>query len=101
LSSGLSLKLKLTLFYKLGIIDHLRTFDSLKNNDRALSRLLHILFEEGKPVSLQPYLNSERSGKGSSAPQNNPLSLKLLERAEQILERTDLTNDEIGKFYHF
>lgn len=87
--------------YKLGIIDHLRTFDSLKNNDRALSRLLHILFEEGKPDSLQPYLNSERSGKGSSAPQNNPLSLKLLERAEQILERTDLTNDEIGKFYHF
>lgn len=101
LSSGLSLKLKLTLLYKLGIIDHLRTFDSLKNNDRALSRLLHILFEEGKPDSLQPYLNSERSGKGSSAPQNNPLSLKLLERAEQILERTDLTNDEIGKFYHF
>ena len=28
LSSGLSHKLKLTLFYKLGIIDHLRTFDS-------------------------------------------------------------------------
>jgi len=94
-----SSKLKLTLLYKLGIIDHLRTYETLKNNDRALSRLLHVLLEDGKPETLQPYLSSERSGKDSSAPQNNPLSVKLKEQAEQILERTDLTNDEIGKFY--
>jgi hypothetical protein len=99
LSSGLSLKLKLTLLYKLGIIDHLRTFDSLKNNDRALSRLLHVLLQEGKPDTLQPYLSAERSGKKSLVPQNNPLSSKLKEEAVQILERTDLTNDEIKKYY--
>jgi len=98
-SSGLSNKLKLTLLYKLGIIDHLRTFDSLKNNDRALSRLLHVLLQDGKPDTLQPYLSAERSGKKSLVPQNNPLSSKLKEEAVQILERTDLTNDEIKKFY--
>jgi hypothetical protein len=94
-----SAKLKLTIMYKLGIIDHLRTFDSLKNNDRALSRLLHVLLEEGKPDTLQPYLSAERSGKKSLVPQNNPLSSKLKEEAVQILERTDLTNDEIKKYY--
>ena len=94
-----SAKLKLTIMYKLGIIDHLRTFDSLKNNDRALSRLLHLLLEEGKPDTMQTYLSAERSGKKSLVPQNNPLSSKLREEAEQILERTDLTNDEIKKYY--
>lgn len=92
-------KLKLTLMYKLGIIDHFRTFDSLKNNDRALSRLLHVLLEVGKPDTMQTYLSAERSGKVSLVPQNNPLSSKLNEEAKQILERTGLTNDEIKKYY--
>lgn len=94
-----NVKLKLTLMYKLGIIDHLRTFDSLKNSDRALSRLLHVLLEVGKPNTMQTYLSAERSGKKSLVPQNNPLSSKLKEKAVQILERTDLTNDEIKKYY--
>ena len=42
-----SAKLKLTIMYKLGIIDHLRTFDSLKNNDRALSRVLNAILDVG------------------------------------------------------
>ena len=92
-------KLKLTLLYKLGIIDHLRTFGSLKNNDRALSRLLHVLLEVGKPDTMQTYLSAERSGKESLVPQNNPLSSKLKQNAEQILERKGLTNDEIKKYY--
>lgn len=92
-------KLKLTLMYKLGIIDHLRTFGSLKNNDRALSRLLHVLLEVGKPDTMQTYLSAERSGKESLVPQNNPLSSKLKQNAEQILERKGLTNDEIKKYY--
>jgi len=94
-----SAKLKLTLLYKLGIIDHLRTFESLKNNDRALSRLLQIIFEFGKPDTFQTYLSAERSGNQSSAPQNNPLSNKLKEEAEEILGKTDLTNSDLQKYY--
>jgi len=85
--------------YKLGIIDHLRTFDSLKNNDRALSRVLNAILDVGGPNTFQTYLSAEKSGKKSLVPQNNPLSSKLKEEAVQILERTDLTNDEIKKYY--
>jgi len=94
-----SAKLKLTIMYKLGIIDHLRTFDSLKNNDRALSRVLNAILDVGGPNTFQTYLSAEKSGKKSLVPQNNPLSSKLKEEAVQILERTDLTNDEIKKYY--
>ena len=95
-----SAKLKLTIMYKLGIIDHLRTFDSLKNNDRALSRVLNAILDVGGPNTFQTYLSAEKSAEiGSSATQNNPLSSKLREEAVQILERTDLTNDEIKKYY--
>jgi len=88
--------------YKLGIIDHLRTFDSLKNNDRALSRVLNAILDVGGPNTFQTYLSAEKSAEiGSSATQNNPLSSKLREEAVQILERTDLTNDEIKKYYPY
>ena len=88
-----SAKLRLTIMYKLGIIDHLRTFDSLKNNDRALSRVLNAILDVGGPNTFQTYLSAEKSAEiGSSATQNNPLSSKLKEEAVQILERTDLTN---------
>tara|TARA_B110000259_G_scaffold4446_1_gene5046 strand:+ start:195 stop:1070 length:876 start_codon:yes stop_codon:yes gene_type:complete len=99
LNSNFSAKLKLSLFYKLGIIDHLRTFESLKNNDRALSRLLHKILESGKPDTFQTYLSAQRSGDHSSAPQNNPLSQKLKEEAEEILGKTDLTNSDLQKYY--
>ena len=95
----ISNKLKLTLLYKLGIIDHLRTFDSLKDNDRALSRLIHTILESGTNDTFQTYLSAERSGGHSSAPQNNPLSDKLKEEAEEILGKTDLTNSELQKYY--
>jgi len=95
-----SAKLRLTIMYKLGIIDHLRTFDSLKNNDRALSRVLNAILDVGGPNTFQTYLSAEKSAEiGSSATQNNPLSSKLKEEAVQILERTDLTIDEIKKYH--
>ena len=92
-------KIRLTLLYKLGIIEHLRKFESLKNNDRALSRLLSKLFEITKPETFQTYISAHRSGDASSAPQNNPLSRKLIEKAEDILSKTDLTNSEIQKYH--
>ena len=95
----ISNKLRLTLLYKLGIIDHLRSYESIKNNDRALSRLLNILLEAGKPDTFQSYLSAERSGDLSGAKQNNPLSKKLIEEAEDILSKTDLTSTEIQKYH--
>ena len=95
----ISNKLRLTLLYKLGVIDHLRNYESIKGNDRALSRLLNILLEAGKPDTFQTYLSAERSGDLSGAKQNNPLSKKLIEEAEDILSKTDLTNSEIQKYH--
>ena len=95
----ISNKLRLTLLYKLGIIDHLRSYESIKGNDRALSRLLNILLETGKQDTFQTYLSAERSGDLSGAKQNNPLSKKLIEEAEDILSKTDLTYSEIQKYH--
>ena len=95
----ISNKLKLTLLYKLGVIDHLRNYESIKNNDRALSRLLNILLETGKQDTFQTYLSAERSGDLSGAKQNNPLSKKLIEEAEDVLSKTDLTNSDIQKYH--
>ncbi len=93
-------KLKLTLMYKLGIIDHLRTFETLKNNDRALSRVLNTILDVGGPNTFQTYLSAEKSSEhGSSAPQNNPLSKKLLNDAAEKLKSAGLTDSEIKKYY--
>ena len=93
-------KLKLTLMYKLGIIDHLRTFETLKNNDRALSRVLNAILDVGGPNTFQTYLSAEKSSEhGSSAPQNNPLSNKLLDQANEKLKSAGLTDSEIKKYY--
>jgi len=95
-----SAKLKLTIMYKLGIIDHLRTFDSLKSNDRALSRVVDAILDVGGPNTFQTYLSAEKSAEtGSSAPQNNPLSKKLLNDAAEKLKSAGLTDSEIKKYY--
>ena len=95
-----SAKLKLTIMYKLGIIDHLRTFESLKNNDRALSRVLNTILDVGGPNTFQTYLSAEKSAEtGSSAQQNNPLSKKLLDKAAEKLKSAGLTDSEIKKNY--
>ena len=95
-----SAKLTLTMLYRLGIIDHLRTFDSLKNNDRALSRVLHKILGIGRPDTFQTYLSAERSVKtGSSAPQNNPLSEKLIQEADEKLKSAGLKESETKKYY--
>lgn len=95
----LTAKLKLTLLYKLGIIDHLRSFNALNRNDRALSKLLHLLLEIGNKNTFQTYLSAEYSAEKSSAPQNNPLSSKLVEKAESILRSHGITDEELKKFY--
>ena len=93
-----SAKLKLTIMYKLGIIDHLRTFESLKNNDRALSRVLNTILDVGGPNTFQTYLSAEKSAEtGSSAQQNNPLSKKLLDKAAEKLKSAGLTDSETKK----
>jgi len=99
-SEKLNAKLKLTIMYKLGIIDHLRTFDSLKNNGRALSRVLNAILDVGGPNTFQTYLSAEKSAEtGSSAPQNNPLAKKLLEKASEKLKSAGLTDSETKKYY--
>ena len=60
---------------------------------------MQIIFEFGKPDTFQTYLSAERSGNQSSAPQNNPLSNKLKEEAEEILGKTDLTKSDLQKYY--
>lgn len=95
-----SAKLRLTIIYKLGIIDHLRTFESLKNNDRALSRVLNTILDVGGPNTFQTYLSAEKSAEtGSSAQQNNPLSKKLLDKAAEKLKSAGLTDSETKKNY--
>lgn len=93
-------KQAIAILYKLGIIDHLRTFESLKANDRALSRLLHVILNIGNKDTFQTYLSAERSSKHkSSAPQNNPLSKNLLGNAADKLEKVGLKHYEIQKYY--
>lgn len=39
-NDGISFKKKLTMLYRLGVIDHLKKIDSLKDNDSIMSRVL-------------------------------------------------------------
>jgi len=77
-------KLKIALLYRLGVIDHLQKFDSLKNNDSALSRVL-ASFLGGDKKTYQPYISAAKNNPKSSSIQNNPLSKKLVEKADDIL----------------
>jgi hypothetical protein len=89
-----SYKLKLAILYRLGIIDHLQKFDSLKNNDSAMSRVL-ASFMGGNKDSYQPYLSAAKNNPMSSSSQNNPLSAKLIEEVEDILARLGINLDEL------
>jgi len=77
-------KLKIALLYRLGVIDHLQKFDSLKNNDSALSRVL-ASFLGGDKKTYKPYISAAKNNPKSSSIQNNPLSKKLVEKADDIL----------------
>jgi hypothetical protein len=77
-------KLKIALLYRLGVIDHLQKFDSLKNNDSALSRVL-ASFLGGDKKTYQPYISAAKNNPKSSSIQNDPLSKKLVEKADDIL----------------
>lgn len=77
-------KLKIAILYRLGIIDHLQKFDSLKDNDSALSRVL-ASFLGGRKDTFQPYISAAKNNPKSSSVQNNPVSQKLIEKANDIL----------------
>jgi hypothetical protein len=77
-------KLKIALLYRLGVIDHLQKFDSLKNNDSALSRVL-ASFLGGDKKTYQPYISAAKNNPKSSSIQNDPLSKRLVEKADDIL----------------
>ena len=87
-------KLKLAILFKLGVIDHLKKIDSLKNNDTAMSRVL-ASFMGVKGDSFQSYLSASKNNPKSSSSQNNPLSDKLIEEAEIILERAGVNLNEL------
>lgn len=87
-------KLKLAILYRLGVMDHLKRIDSLKNNDSAMSRVL-ASFLGGKKDSYQPYLSAAKNNPKSSSSQNNPLSGKLMEEAEIILERAGVNLNDL------
>ena len=87
-------KLKLAILFKLGVIDHLKKIDSLKNNDTAMSRVL-ASFIGVKGDSFQSYLSASKNNPKSSSSQNNPLSDKLIEEAEIILERAGINLNDL------
>ena len=87
-------KLKLAILFKLGVIDHLKKIDSLKNNDTAMSRVLGS-FIGVKGDSFQSYLSAAKNNPKSSSSQNNPLSAKLMEKAETILERAGINLNDL------
>ena len=87
-------KLKLAILFKLGVIDHLEKIDSIKNNGNAMSRVL-ASFLGRKKDSYQPYLSAAKNNPKSSSSQNNPLSAKLIEEAETILEKAGVNLNEL------
>ena len=87
-------KLKLAILFKLGVIDHLKKIDSLKNNDTAMSRVLGS-FIGVKGDSFQSYLSAAKNNPKSSSSQNNPLSAKLMEKAETIIERAGVNLNDL------
>ena len=87
-------KLKLAILFKLGVIEHLEKIDSIKNNGSAMSRVL-ASFLGGNKDSYQPYLSAAKNNPKSSSSQNNPLSAKLIEEAETILEKAGVNLNEL------
>ena len=89
-----SYKLKLAILYRLGVVEHLQKFESLRNNDSTMSRVL-ASFLGGKKNSYQPYLSAAKNNPRSSSSQNNPLSDKLTEEVESILTRVGINLDDL------
>ncbi len=89
-----SYKLKLAILYRLGVVEHLQKFESLRNNDSTMSRVL-ASFMGGKRNTYQPYLSAAKNNPRSSSSQNNPLSDKLTEEVENILTRAGINLDDL------
>ena len=89
-------KLNLAILYKLGLYNHLKEIDSIKENDSVFSRILNSFLGGGKDT-YQPYLSAAKSNPKSNSKQNYPFSDKLLEKAEEILDKTGVSSEDLVK----
>ena len=89
-------KLNLAILYKLGIYNHLKEIDSVKENDSVFSRVLNSFLGGGKST-YQPYLSAAKSNPKSNSSQNNPFSDKLLEKAEEVLLEAGISYRDLVK----
>ena len=89
-------KLNLAILYKLGLYNHLKEIDSIKENDSVFSRVLNSFLGGGKST-YQPYLSAAKSNPKSNSSQNYPFSDKLLEKAEEILDKTGVSSEDLVK----
>lgn len=87
-------KLKIAILYRLGIIDHLQKFGSLKHNDSALSRVL-ASFLGGRKDTFQPYISAAKNNPKSSSAQNNPITPKISRKVNDILINSGLNLGDI------
>ena len=89
-------KLNLAILYKLGLYNHLKEIDSVKENDSVFSRVLNSFLGGGKST-YQPYLSAAKSNPKSNSSQNNPFSDKLLEKAEEVLLNAGISDRDLVK----
>tara|TARA_B110000503_G_scaffold9847_2_gene13290 strand:+ start:421 stop:1224 length:804 start_codon:yes stop_codon:yes gene_type:complete len=89
-------KLNLAILYKLGLYNHLKEIDSIKENDSVFSRILNSFLGGGKST-YQPYLSAAKSNPKSNSSQNYPFSDKLLEKAEEILIEAGVSYEDLVK----
>lgn len=89
-------KLNLAILYKLGLYNHLKEIDSIKENDSVFSRVLNTFLGGGKST-YQPYLSAAKSNPKSNSSQNNPFSDKLLEKAEEVLLLAGISSKDLVK----
>ena len=95
-NSGLNYKKKLTILYRLGVIEHLNSIDSLKKNQSKISHLLSILLG-GNKGTYQPYLSAEKSFPQSNSIQNYPLNDKLIEETNEIFDAIGIPQSNLIK----
>lgn len=93
---GLNYKKKLTMLYRLGVIEHLNGIDSLKENQSKISHLLSILLG-GNKGTYQPYLSAEKSFPQSNSIQNYPLNDKLIEETNEIFDAIGIPQSNLVK----
>jgi len=95
-NDGVSFKKKLTMLYRLGVMDHLNNIDSLKGNQSKISHLLSILLG-GSKSTYQPYISAKDSYPQSNYLQNYPLNDKLIEETNEIFDAIGIPQSNLVK----